>query len=105
VKPSQEILSEQCEKCGASEMEMVVRKKWAPRIGYLLIYLVIAIIFFSLYGTFSSRYSSDNVMLFFVGLTPLVVAPLIIELRHKKIVMGQKCSQCNYFQSDKSINT
>ena len=87
----------QCTKCGEGRMEDMDIRKWAPRIGYVLIYFFLIVIFFSLYGVFSSKNGSDNIMPIAVGLTPLIVAPFIIELRRKKCMHGFKCTKCGYF--------
>ena len=78
-------------------MTETVRRKWAPRIGYLVIYIFIVVVFFSIYGSLSSRYGSENVMPIFVGMTPLVVVPLILELRRREFISGWECSHCNVF--------
>ena len=74
-----------------------VRRRWAPRVLYLVIYLLLVIMYFGLYGTLSERYGSENVMPVFVGLAPLVVIPLVLEFRHRIFIHGWQCPACNFF--------
>lgn len=87
----------QCTKCGKGIMADVVKRKWSPRAAYLLVDFFIAILFFTSYEFFSSRWGAENVMPIFMGLTPLVVAPFVFELRRRKLIRGWECTNCGNF--------
>jgi len=87
----------QCTKCGKGIMKETIHRKWSPRLGYLLVDLFILIVFLTFYGIFSSKWGSENVMPVFMGLTPLVIAPFVFELRRRKYIHGWECTACGYF--------
>lgn len=78
-------------------MQESVHRKWCPRLGVLVLDFLIAFLFFTFYGVFSSHWGSENVMPIFMGLTPLVVAPFVLELRRRKYIRGWECTNCGNF--------